>query len=140
MNEKMSLTEPVVLNCDFDAALDIVKSSFKDHGFGVLSEIDIAKALKEKIGENIERYTILGMCNPQLSFEAISAEPEIGLLLPCNVLVRGGDGAVNIYVQNPELMSQLADNFSLVSVATEASVRLRAALVAVKQANVPAPA
>jgi uncharacterized protein (DUF302 family) len=105
-----------------------IKEAFKEQGFGTLCEIDVQATLKEKIGAEIEPYTILGMCNPSLAQQAIGAEHQIGLLLPCNVLVHECGGTVRVEVQDPELMVGVTGNARLESVAREARRRLMAAL------------
>jgi uncharacterized protein (DUF302 family) len=101
---------------------------FKEHGFGALSEIDVQAALHEKIGEEIEPYTILGMCNPHLASRALKAEHEIGLLLPCNVLVHECGGAVYVAAQDPMLMMDMARNENLRAIAEEAKRLIKQAL------------
>jgi uncharacterized protein (DUF302 family) len=110
----------------FDAAVQRVMDSLKAEGFGVLSDIDIQKAMKEKLGKDMAPHRILGACNPPLAYKALQAEADIGLLLPCNVTVRQSDGD-NIIVGflNPALMVELTKNPVLQEVADDASTRLR---------------
>jgi uncharacterized protein (DUF302 family) len=112
----------------FDRALDHVKAVFKDHGFGTLSEIDVTSILKAKINAEIEPYTILGVCNPNLASRAIQAEHEIGMMLPCTVLVHECGGKVNVAAQDPLVMIDSADNEDLVPVAREAHDLIAAAV------------
>lgn len=112
----------------FDEVLEQVKAVFKEQGFGALSEIDVQAALREKLGEEIEPYTILGMCNPQLASRALKAEHEIGVLLPCNVLVHECDGLVHVAAQDPMLMMDMARNENLRPIAEEAKRRIELAL------------
>ena len=110
----------------FSSALERVISALKDEGFGVLSDIDIQKAMKEKLGVDMPAYRILGACNPPLAHRALQAEPEIGLLLPCNVTVRAeADGKVSVGFLDPQTMVQMTSNPSVASVADEAGERLR---------------
>lgn len=110
----------------FAAALDQVTAALKTEGFGVLSDIDIQKAMKEKLGVDMPAYRILGACNPPLAHRALQAEPEIGLLLPCNVTVRDeADGTVSIGFLDPQTMVQMTSNPGVASVADEAGERLR---------------
>lgn len=120
----MSITVPV----PFKQAIERVKAVFKEHGFGALSEIDVQAALREKIGEEIEPYTILGMCNPYLASSALKAEHEIGLLLPCNVLVHECGGAVHVAAQDPILMMDMARNENLRPIAEKAKRLIEQAL------------
>ena len=109
----------------FDAAVQRVLDALKAEGFGVLSDIDVQKAMKEKLGKDMPPHRILGACNPPLAYEALQAEVDIGLLLPCNVTVRQGAGEdVIVGFLNPDLMVQLTANPALQEVAQDASARL----------------
>ncbi len=109
----------------FAQALQKVQEALKSEGFGVLSDIDIQKAMKEKLGEDMPAYRILGACNPPLAHRALQAEPEIGLLLPCNVTVRElRDGKVGVGFLDPQTMVQLTDNTEVARVADDAGERL----------------
>lgn len=110
----------------FDTAVQRVLEQLKAEGFGVLSDIDLQKAMKEKIGKDIAPHRILGACNPPLAYKALQAEVDIGLLLPCNVTVRQGEGnEVIVGFLNPDLMVQLTENPAMREVAEDASARLR---------------
>lgn len=109
----------------FDSALQRVLAALKAEGFGALSDIDIQKAMKEKLGKDMPPYRILGACNPPLAHQALQADPEIGLLLPCNVTVRQGDGdRVVVGFLDPQTMVQLTDNPGVKGVADDAGARL----------------
>jgi uncharacterized protein (DUF302 family) len=109
----------------FDQALQRVQEALKAEGFGVLSDIDIQKAMKEKLGKDMPPYRILGACNPPLAHQALQAEPEIGLLLPCNVTVRQGEGnRVVVGFLDPQTMVQLSPNPGIRGVADDAGARL----------------
>jgi uncharacterized protein (DUF302 family) len=109
----------------FDAAVQRVTDALKAEGFGVLSDIDIQKAMKDKLGKDMPAYRILGACNPPLAHQAIEAEPNVGLLLPCNVTVRDlGAGEVIVGFLNPDMMVELTHNPAMQQVARDASARL----------------
>lgn len=109
----------------FAAALERVTAALKEQGFGILSDIDIQKAMKEKLGVDMPAYRILGACNPPLAHRALQAEPEIGLLLPCNVTLREqDDGRISVGFLDPKMMEQLTGNPAVASVADDAAQRL----------------
>jgi len=116
----------VTLKTTFDEAVSTVLDALKQEGFGVLSDLDIQAAMKEKLGAEIRRYRILGACNPPLALKALSADPDIGLLLPCNVVVReDADGSIIVGLVDPQAMMQVASNAQVQEVADDASARLR---------------
>lgn len=103
-----------------------VRDLLKQEGFGVLTEIDVQRTLKEKLGVEFRPYRILGACNPPLSHRALQAEPAIGLLLPCNVVVEAGaSGATRISFLDPEVALGLVGNPELEAIAKDAAQRLR---------------
>ena len=113
------------LSTTFDIALPQVLAALKAEGFGVLSDIDVAGAMKEKLNIHMPPYRILGACNPPLAYRALQAEPDIGLLLPCNVIVRqNADGQVTVGFLDPQLMVGLTGNAKISEVADEAATRL----------------
>ena len=108
-----------------------IRDALKDEGFGILSEIDVEAALREKLGEEIGAYKILGACNPPLAKRAIGADPDIGALLPCNVVVRANpSGGTDIVAADPMSMLELGAA-DLDDVATEARAGIQRALDAV---------
>ncbi|MFG2058144.1 DUF302 domain-containing protein [Micromonospora sp. NPDC048930] len=128
----MSYAMTVRVSAGFAPTVERVRTALKDQGFGVLTEIDLRATLREKLGADLTEYVILGACSPPLAHRAVQADPAIGLLLPCNVVVRA-EGPDNTLVQamDPQVMVQLSDAPELPAVAAEAGVRLRAALDAV---------
>ena len=112
----------------YDEALQRVKDALKQEGFGVLTEIDVKKTLREKLGTDFRRYDIIGACNPQLAHRALQAELDIGLLLPCNVVVYEDDGGSVVAAFDPEAAMGLAENPGLSEIAREAKERLVRAL------------
>ncbi len=109
----------------FVEAMARTKAALKEEGFGVLSEIDVQATLKEKIDVDFERYVILGACNPQLAYRGLQAEHELGLLLPCNVIVHDHDGGTMVSIVDPAAMLGVADNPALREIADEARTRLQ---------------
>lgn len=114
------------LHAPFDTAVARVIDALKAEGFGVLSDIDIRKAMKEKLDKDVPAHRILGACNPPLAHKALLAEDDIGLLLPCNVTVRQGEGdEVIVGFLDPGLMVRLTENDALGEVAHEGTARLQ---------------
>lgn len=114
-----------MLALPFAEAMARTKAALKGEGFGVLSEIDVQATLKEKIAVDFERYVILGACNPQLAYRGLQAEHELGLLLPCNVVVHDHDGGTMVSIVDPAAMLGVADNPALREIADEARTRLQ---------------
>lgn len=121
------------LDLPFTDAIARVTAALKAEGFGVLSTIDIQKTLHDKIGVDFEPYVILGACNPQLAYQALQAEHELGLLLPCNVIVHEHDGTVAVGIVDPAQMLGVVDNPALAPVAAEATERLRRVIAALSE-------
>ncbi|MFE6866192.1 DUF302 domain-containing protein [Kitasatospora sp. NPDC057692] len=121
---------PVTLDLPFAETVERVRAALAEQGFGILTEIDVRATLKAKIGEEIEDYLILGACNPPLAHRALQADRHIGLLLPCNVVVRADGGRTVVEAMDPQLMVQVTGRPALQAVADEAATRLRGALAA----------
>tara|TARA_B100000508_G_scaffold60333_1_gene47016 strand:- start:76829 stop:77215 length:387 start_codon:yes stop_codon:yes gene_type:complete len=121
----MKYSHTVKTSLSFDEAIGAVKKSLADNGFGVLTTIDVQKTMKEKIGADYDRYTILGACNPTFAHKALSAEKEIGLLLPCNVIVY--EQNKNTYVSSilPSAAMSMVESDILKGVAQDVEKQLK---------------
>lgn len=117
----------------YDKALAKTREALKSEGFGVITEIDVRKTVKEKLGVESRPYIILGACNPSLAHRAISAEPEIGLLMPCNVCVwDNGDGTTTVAAIDVKTMFQLVQNPGISDIAETVDGKLRRVVQAVR--------
>jgi uncharacterized protein (DUF302 family) len=128
---------------EYDRAVTRTREALAAEGFGVLTEIDVAATLKKKLDVDFRPYVILGACNPPLAHEALSADREIGLLLPCNLIVYAGDepGTSVVSAMDPEAALSLARNPAISPLAVEVGAKLRRVLDAVAKGHtVPAPA
>lgn len=140
----MTYTHTVTVPLPYDQAVERTRAALADQGFGILTEIDVkatfAAKLDEEAAEAVGDYVILGACNPGLASRALAAEPELGALLPCNVVVRRGDDDERAIVEavDPQTMVQLSGSPRVREVADDADMRLRAALSALSQAGLTA--
>jgi uncharacterized protein (DUF302 family) len=129
MTGKYSFGKPVAMR--FEQALERVTAELAKEGFGVLTEIDVAATLKKKLGKDMPPYRILGACNPEFAHRAIEAEPQIGALLPCNVVVREDkSGGTVVEIMDPQAVLQLVDRAEIGEIAAEVRKRLERVLAA----------
>jgi uncharacterized protein (DUF302 family) len=140
----MSYTHTITVPLAWDEALQHTREALADQGFGILSEINVRATFEAKLGADaaasVGDYVILGACNPALASRALAAEPDLGALLPCNVVVRRGADAGETTIQaiDPQTMVQLSANPAVKEVADDADTRLRAALASLSGNDSPA--
>ncbi len=122
----MSYTFSKTLDGDFDEIIDRVTEALGEEGFGILTEIDVKETLKKKLDVDFRRYRILGACNPKLAYRALTLEPEIGTMLPCNVIVQEDDaGRVVVSAVDPVASMQAIENPELAGVAETVREKLK---------------
>jgi len=119
-----------IKDADFDTVDARVRAALADHGFGVLTEIDVKTTMKKKIDVDMEPYRILGACNPHMAYKAIGMEPRVGAMLPCNVILRTVEGGVEVSAIDPVASMQAIDNDGLQAVAGEVRQMLAEAVQA----------
>lgn len=127
----MNLGLSTTLHTGFEEAVTRTRNALSEQGFGVLTEIDMRATLEAKLGEDMEDYLILGTCNPPLAHRAVGVDRQIGLLLPCNVVVRrdpASDTTIIVEAMDPQLMVQVTDDPALQPIAAEAGAKLQAAI------------
>ena len=130
----MTYALTITVDLPFDAAIEATREALATSGFGVVSDIDMHATFGAKLGETaaaeLGDYRILGACNPRLAQKALGSEPDVGLLLPCNVVVRRAPGATSTTVQaiDPAVISDLSDRAAVKEVAGDASALLKTAL------------
>lgn len=140
----MTIALSTTLHTSFDEAVERTRKALAQQGFGVLTEIDMKSTLKAKLGEDMEDYLILGACNPPLAHRAVNVDRQIGLLLPCNVVVRADPTdkeTVIVDAMNPHLLVEVSGELALEAVAAEVGAKLQAAigsLAATQDASVTA--
>lgn len=130
----MRYSYTVEMGDDFDRAEERVREALKERGFGVLTEIDVKEVLKEKLGVETDRYKILGACNPEYSHRAMEKEKELGVLLPCNVIVYEEEGSVKAAAVRANALLSVVDNPELDPVADRVDEELGDALDAAAEA------
>ena len=125
------------LDAPYEAAIDKVTAALKEQGFGVLTEIDVKATFKKKLDADFRKYVILGACNPVLANRSLNAELELGLLLPCNVIVYEDEqtGGSVVSIVDPIAMMGFVGNPQLQPVATEARTRLEKVVATLKTAD-----
>jgi uncharacterized protein (DUF302 family) len=131
----MDIALSTSLQTSFQDAVARTREALAEQGFGVLTEIDVQATVKTKLNENMENYLILGACNPQLAHRAIGVDRQIGLLLPCNVVVRADptdSDTVLVEAMNPQLLMEVTHERDLDLIASEVSAKLRAAIESLK--------
>jgi len=129
MTTKYGFGKTIPMN--FEHTIEAVTEALKTEGFGVLTDIDVQATLKNKLGEEMPPYRILGACNPPLAHKALTAEPSIGLLLPCNVVVRQDEvGAVHVEFMDPLAVLGMVDNPAVHDLAQDVNERLNRVLAA----------
>ena len=121
------------LALSYEQAVDKVIAALKEQGFGVLTEIDVKATLKKKLDVDFRKYVILGACNPPLAHKALNTQLNIGLLLPCNVIVYEEDGGSVVQILDPIKMMDVAENPDLNPVAQDAQTRLQRVIEALQQ-------
>ncbi|MBI2429344.1 MAG: DUF302 domain-containing protein [Ignavibacteriales bacterium] len=125
---KYGITKTIPLS--YQHAIDKVIEELKKEGFGVLTTIDVSDTLKKKINVDFPKYIILGACNPPFAHQALTAEEEIGLLLPCNVIVYEKQGATHVAAFDPLVMGKIIDNPALEPIAADVRARLERVMAA----------
>ena len=113
------------LNMPYETALEKVTAALKVEGFGILTNIDVRETMKKKLDIDIRKYSILGACNPPLAHKALTARPDVGLLLPCNVIVYEEGGSTVVNIIDPMSMTNFIQDPALDEVAEEARQRLK---------------
>lgn len=124
----MDYERTIAVGLAYDEAVSRVKEAFQEQGFGTLTEVDLRATLKEKLDEETEPYAILGFCNPGLAHRALAVEPEIGLLLPCTVVVRRRDEQTLVHALDAGVMVRITERSELEPIAEEAARRIDRAM------------
>ena len=120
------------MDIPYETVIEQAREALKKEGFGILTEIDVREKMKEKLGVDMKKYIILGACNPPNAYKAILAEENIGLMLPCNVIVYEKGSKTVLSVIRPTVAMQMVDNVELQKVAEEVEAQLKKAFDAIK--------
>lgn len=120
-----------IVDLSYEAAIVKVTEELKKEGFGILTRIDVKETFKEKLGIDFKRYAILGACNPGFARRALEVEDEIGLLLPCNVIVYESEGKIRVSIFDPLLMPNVIENEKITPIATEVRKHLERVIAGV---------
>ena len=126
----------LVLSMPFENAREVLINTLKEEGFGVLTEIDVKATMKEKLDKEFRPYRILGVCNPPLAYKALSTDPRIGLLLPCNVTIEENENGTLVRIINPDMMLtsfKTTENETFEEIASDASKRLQKVIGALQK-------
>lgn len=121
----MSYTFSRIMITEFDQVVSKITEELKKEGFGVLTEIDIRETLKKKLGVDFRRYKILGACNPDFAYQALNVEPEIGSMLPCNVVVQETEQGIQVSAVDPVASMMAVHNNELAAIANEVREKLK---------------
>lgn len=119
------------VDMSYEQTIEKVTAELKKEGFGVLTSIDVKETLKQKINVDFKKYTILGACNPPIAHRALLEEEDLGLLLPCNVIVYEKDGKTRVSIFDPMVMTWIMENDSMKPIATEVQEKLQRVLKAI---------
>jgi uncharacterized protein (DUF302 family) len=120
-----------MVDMSYEQTIEKVTAELKKEGFGVLTSIDVKETLKQKINVDFKKYTILGACNPPIAHRALLEEEDLGLLLPCNVIVYEKDGKTRVAIFDPMVMTWIIENDNMKPIATEVQERLQRVLKAI---------
>ncbi|MDQ2051713.1 DUF302 domain-containing protein [Natronolimnohabitans sp. A-GB9] len=129
----MTYTITTTVEAPFDDVIGEVTTVLEDEGFGVLSDIDVQTTLKEKLDVHVDQYRILGACNPSLAHQGLAQEPELGALLPCNVIVYETDDDIVVSAVDPQRLLEVADNPQLEEISTDVHERFERVITAIDE-------
>ena len=127
----MTYTITTTVDAQFDDVIAEVTDALEDEGFGILANINVQTTLKEKLDVDVDQYQILGACNPALAHQGLVEEPELGALLPCNVIVYEADDGIVVSAVDPEQLLNVADNPQLEEISTDVHERFERVITAV---------